>query len=143
MNIFVDPDPALTEDLRTRLLEVWSEVDPFEGAHDEIFVPGPIIAANEQTRFVGGLSFTSATRPNSEDICVWINAVLVDQDFRGQGVASLLIREAEHVAQRLGIVELFVLSEYPALYTKRSWQEVSKHNKEFILTKSLPVQGTR
>ena len=143
MKIFVQPNPKLTEAFRTRLLQEWSEVDSFEGAHEGVSVPGPIIAADEQGRFIGGLSFTSAYRPNGEDICVWVNTVLVDPHHRGQGIASVLIEEAEHTALQTGIVELFVLSEFPALYTKRQWEVIGAHNQESILTKSLQVQGAR
>ena len=137
MKILSKPNPELTAEFRERLEAQWGDVDPFEGAHPGLEIPGPVIATDDQDCFIGGLSFTTALRPGGDDVCVWINTVLVQPEYRGQGIASTLIQAGEQVAYDLGVSELFVLSEYPALYTKRNWVLLATHEDASILTKQL------
>ena len=117
----------------------WGGVDPFEGNHPEIVIPSPIVAVDDQTSLLGGLSFTSVSKPKSADIGVWINMVLISPSQRKKGIASQLIQSAEVEAAGLGVSELFVLSEFPDLYRKLGWQIVGldSSGNETILTKTL------
>ena len=137
MKILSKPNPELTAEFRERLEAQWGDVDPFEGTHPGLEIPGPVIAIDDQDCFIGGLSFTTAPRPGNDQVCVWINTVLVQPEFRGQGIASTLIQAGEHAASDLGVSELFVLSEFPALYAKRDWVLLGTHDEESILTKPL------
>ena len=117
----------------------WGDVDPFEGNHPEIAIPSPIVAVDHQVSLLGGLSFTSFAKPQSADIGVWINMVLISPNQRKKGIASQLVQSAEVEAKRLGIRELFVLSEFPDLYQKLGWRIVGldSSENETILNKSL------
>ena len=135
--ILSNPNPELTAEFRRQLEAQWGDVDPFDGAHAGRDVPGPVIAIDDQDCFIGGLSFTTALRPGGDDVCVWINTVLVQPEFRGQCIALTLIEAGERAADNLGVSELFVLSEYPALYAKRDWVMLDTHEEASILTKLL------
>jgi GNAT superfamily N-acetyltransferase len=108
----------------------WGDVDPFEGIYPEIVIPRPIVAVGPQASLLGGLSFTSAPRPQSTDIGVWINMVLISPRHRKKGIASKLIKAAEVEAERIAISELFVLSEFPNLYQRLGWQPVDSNRSE-------------
>jgi GNAT superfamily N-acetyltransferase len=113
----------------------WGDVDPFEGIYPEIVIPRPIVAVDHQASLLGGLAFTSAFKPQSTDIGVWINMVLISPRQRKKGIASKLIEVAEVEAKRIAISELFVLSEFPNLYKRLGWQSVGldRSGKETVL----------
>ena len=129
----------LLSQLRAWFVSQWGDVDPFEGNHPEIDIPSPIVAVDDQISLLGGLSFTSVAKPQSADIGVWINMVLISPNQRKKGIASQLVQSAEVEAKRLGIRELFVLSEFPDLYQKLGWRIVGldSSENETILNKSL------
>ena len=129
----------LLSQLREWFESEWGEIDPFEGNHPEIVIPSPIVAVDDKTSLLGGLAFTSVSKPKSVDIGVWINMVLIAPSQRKKGIASQLVQSAEAEAERLGVPELFVLSEFPGLYQKLGWQIVGldKSQNETILTKAL------
>lgn len=108
----------------------WGDVDSFEGNHAEIAIPSPIVAVDEQTSLIGGLSFTTAPKPHSSDIGVWINMVLISPTQRKKGIASKLVQAAEEEAKHIGVRELFVLSEFPKLYENLCWQFVGMDSSE-------------
>jgi len=130
---------ALLIQLREWLESEWGKIDPFEGNHPEITIPLPVVAVDERMSLLGGLIFGSFAKPNSPEIGVWVNAVLISPPHRKKGIASQLLQSAEVEAKRLAIGELFVLSEYPGLYQKLGWQPVrlDSPRNETILTKSL------
>ena len=129
----------LLNQLREWFVSEWGDVDPFEGNHPEIAIPSPIVAVGDKNSLLGGLSFTSVAKPQSADIGVWINMVLISPNHRKKGIASQLVQSAEVEAKRIGIPELFVLSEFPDLYQKLGWQFVGldSSDNETILNKTL------
>lgn len=131
--------PPLVDQLRGWFESEWGEIDPFEGNHDDVQVPRPILALDAQRRLAGGLAFSSANQPGSEDIAVWINALLVAPEHRRTGLASRLVQEAHDRAAELGVQRLFVRSDVPALYEKLAWQLVERSGPDSILTKDLAV----
>ena len=54
----------------------------------------------------------------------WIDAVYVTPESRKNGLGSMLIRATEKTASRLGISELFALTDIPELYLKLGWTVV-------------------
>lgn len=125
--------------LREWFVSEWGDVEPFEGVHSEVEIPSPIVAVDERTALLGGLSFTSATKPNQTEIGVWINMVLISPSHRNKGIASMLVQSAEVEAKNSSLCELFVLSEFPNLYRKLGWElvEVNSAEKEVVLKKCL------
>jgi GNAT superfamily N-acetyltransferase len=130
---------ALLHQLREWLEAEWGHIDPFEGNYPEVTIPSPLVAVDEQSSLLGGLIFGSFAKPGSSEIAVWVNAVLISPTQRKKGIASQLLQRAEVEAKRFEISELFVLSEYPELYSKLGWQYVGldSSRNETILTKRL------
>lgn len=79
-------DPFHTNLLRKWFVEEWGEIDPFEGVVKSVEVPRPLLLI-ENEKLIGGLAFTSAVKPNSNEFGVWVNALLVLPEYRGQGLA--------------------------------------------------------
>jgi GNAT superfamily N-acetyltransferase len=131
--------PNLLIQLREWFESEWGDFDSFEGNHPGIEIPSPMLAIDDQTSLLGGLAFSTFAEPDSDSIGVWINMLLVLPSERKKGIASLLVQSAESEAKRMGIRELFVLSEFPDLYQKLAWQFIGldSSENETILKKAI------
>lgn len=116
-----NPDSSHSKQLRAWFEEEWGPIDSFSSNDIEQPLPSPIIATRNNI-LMGGLSFSFAKMPQSTELGMWINAVLVSPKSRGLGIASKLIESAEIAAQEIGVKQLFVYSEYSQLYEKLGWQ---------------------
>ncbi|MEM7098988.1 MAG: GNAT family N-acetyltransferase [Pseudomonadota bacterium] len=130
-------DPTQLRQLERWFTQEWAELDPLldpQGVY-----PEPILAENTEGTIVGALAFTQAAAFDTQSGAqgVWINAVLVDPRFRGQGVASRLINEAEQSAKKRDIKQLWVLTHLPALYLRLSWQIAGRAGADTVLSKEL------
>ena len=128
--------PELLPLFRKWVESEWDTVDPFENPDPEQTMPAPILVVDRE-QLLGGLSFTCFSRPGSKEPAVWINTVYVAPEFRKRGIASELIVAAESVASDLGITEIFVFTDIPALYEKHGWSYVDTAEGSTILKKEL------
>ena len=115
----LEPQSKMATELNIQLNKEWPEIGNFEKTMYKISIPNPIGVLIDG-EIVGGLSFTSYKAPINEEIVVWINAVLVQPNYRHRGIASKLIVAAQSTAHKL-----FALTDIPELYTKIGWQIVS------------------
>ena len=132
-----DTHAQYLQPLRARLELEWGTIDPFEGSDVDVIVPSPLFLITEKGQLVGGLAFSSFANPNKEEASVWINALLVEPEYRGKGYASKLIQKAEAEAVKVGIPELFVLSEFSGLYRKQGWSVIQTSGSDSVLAKLL------
>ena len=107
--------------------------DPVPGSE----IPTPILAIDNHETLAGGLAFTSFSRPGSDVLAVWINALLVVPDYRRMGVATRLVGEAEVEAIRVGCAELFVRTDVPDLYRRLGWRVIETNHPDVVLVKAL------
>jgi len=120
MNITsLERQSTFAAELNFQLNKEWPEIGSFEKEMYGVSIPNPMGVLIDEA-IIGGLSFTSAKAPQSEEIVVWINAVLVQPSYRHRGIASKLIAAAESTAEKL-----FALTDIPELYIKVGWQVVS------------------
>lgn len=121
---------------RDWLEEEWGTVDPFEGPVEGFAVPSPILAVDEHV-LLGGLGFTSFSKPGSAEIGVWINTLLVAPMYRNTGIGSKLVQAAEAEAIRIKALELFVCTGIPNLYLNLKWTIVGNTNDSMVLRRIL------
>lgn len=129
-------DPNHLVQLREWFVSEWGEIDPFDSKESGIQIPTPIVIT-EDDELIGGLSFTSAQKPDSTKIVIWVNAVLVSPKHRRIGVASKLVEAAELNAASHRISELFVYTNVPGLYKKLGWQTLETGGEATVLKKSI------
>jgi GNAT superfamily N-acetyltransferase len=134
-----DYEPQHLEVLRKWFLSEWEKVDPFTSANTCVIVPAPLIAI-DGTTLLGGLAFTShpiPNSPNSPNLGLWVNALIVSPEHRKKGIGSKLIKAAEVEAKNNNIEELFVYTNIPKLYNSLGWVELNKSGENTTLKKVL------
>ena len=87
-----------------------------EGAH----LPHALMALKEG-KVIGGLAFSRYKEPNKTDEVVWINALVVHKDCRGQGLASNLLRFALDQLAIPAQAYLYANTNVAPLYTALGW----------------------
>ncbi len=115
----------------------WGSDHSFESPEKALFLPSPLLAMIGE-KLVGGISFTWHPAPASSVVALWINTLYVKPSYRGRGIASALITEAEKTA-RMTVhgKELFVYTDVPVLYARNEWLLVSQEKEMCILHKQL------
>ncbi len=131
--------PHLIE-LSRWISEMWNLSIDFKDIKDGIVLPPPLLAVEEE-KLVGGLSYTAYAKPESDETGLWINTLIVDPEYRGRKIASLLIKAAEESAIDLKYQEIFVFTNIPVLYEKNGWIKLSEENNDHVLTKRLGCSG--
>jgi len=128
--------PQLLPLLRDCFVLEWGNIDPFEGNEPSLIIPAPVLAV-EGKKLLGGLAFTTAKIPDSQEIGVWINAVYVIPEYRGERIGSQLVQKAETEAAAININQLYVHTDIPNLYQKLHWSTVNCSGDSFVLTKTI------
>ena len=86
--------------------------------------------------------FAGSYIPNTDNIGLWINTVLVSPEHRGSGLGSQLVKAAEVEAIRIQVRELFVYSDAPELYRKLGWIIVDSQGESTVLKKVFAQNST-
>jgi len=134
--IHSDTQPHYLKELREQFLKEWKEINPFEGIKHGFNIPSPLIVVSEKP-LLGGLSFTWYPLSGTNKIKLWINGIRVLPEYRGQGIASRLIREAEREARRMNVKELYAFTHIPELYQKLGWKVNHHDEKNYALFKTF------
>ncbi|WP_390902927.1 GNAT family N-acetyltransferase [Vibrio qingdaonensis] len=118
----VDENSPLISALASMFHSKWSDFKESDLGILNPEVPLPIAAVSDG-QLVGGLAFSLFEEPGCTHKVVWLNAVYVRCDFRGQGIASQLIRYAQRqlTPSKSG---LYAYTNVPALYQSLGWSEV-------------------
>jgi GNAT superfamily N-acetyltransferase len=115
---------------------VWGNIDDSQKS-DLATEREAYILAYVNNELVGGLAFTKYKDPIMEGLALWIDAVLVQDAFQHQGIASALIRKSEEVLIEYGQFVGYVYTDIPILYSKMGWHIIEQEEKGFVLKKEL------
>ncbi|BES62667.1 hypothetical protein DCPSUM001_29110 [Dysgonomonas capnocytophagoides] len=58
------------------------------------------------------------------DLYPWLAAVFVDERFRGNGYAHLLIEKAKEDAKKAGFTKLYLSTDHIGYYEKYGWKYI-------------------
>lgn len=130
-----DNSPLLSE-LRKILEEKWGEFAPFEVKKQDLQAPVSLVAT-EGEKVLGGLVFSIYQIPGESSDGIWINGLIVKDEYRRRGIASSLIERAVISANNDNISELYVNTDIPTLYLKLGWQLIGKNGSDSVLRISI------
>lgn len=113
-------------DLESLFQSEWQDFC-FEGYSSEL--PSPLIAVCDD-EVIGGLAYTFHPEPRGDIDVVWLNALYISSDYRGQGIASTLISESLKTITKLNQNRVYVYTNIPTLYQKLGWSFVEAETEE-------------
>ncbi|MGY3571524.1 GNAT family N-acetyltransferase [Vibrio paucivorans] len=86
-------------------------------------LPNPIAFFN-QGALVAALAYTFYKHPLKDQQALWVNALYVNLNMRGKGIASKLIEQAMADAESSGYSQLLAYTDAPNLYEHLGWSEI-------------------
>ena len=92
----------------------------------------PVIVVIRENVVIGGLAYSHFQEPHQVRDVVWINAIYVDEKWRGQGIASELIKRAveqmpafyQWKVAESSASKLYACTNIPSLYLSLGWSSV-------------------
>ena len=86
-----------------------------------------IYLAYEGDEFIGSAALIDHDMDTHPELSPWLAAVFVKERWRGQGIATLLVKHCETKASRASIEKLYLFTEFASqLYAKLGWESVER-----------------
>ncbi|MEZ9741667.1 GNAT family N-acetyltransferase [Vibrio splendidus] len=101
----------------------WSDFKFKDTYKDCVQLP-PVIIVLRDNVVIGGLAYSHFQEPHQVRDVVWINAVYVDAQWRGQGIASELINRGVKQVSSTVQTQLYVYTNVMELYQGLGWSVV-------------------
>lgn len=129
----------------------WADFE-FQAAYPEQSDPAnihlpPVIVVIRDNVVIGGLAYSHFQEPHQVRDVVWINAVYVDEKWRGQGIASDLIKRAveqmpafyQSKTAEDSASKLYAYTNIPSLYLSLGWSSVDIETDPDHHVMSIPI----
>ncbi|MDH5920254.1 GNAT family N-acetyltransferase [Vibrio splendidus] len=101
----------------------WSDFKFKDTYKDCVQLP-PVIVVLRDNVVIGGLAYSHFQEPHQVRDVVWVNAVYVDAQWRGQGIASELISRGVKQVSSTVQTQLYVYTNVMELYQGLGWSVV-------------------
>ncbi|CDT04202.1 GNAT family N-acetyltransferase [Vibrio coralliirubri] len=101
----------------------WSDFK-FQDTYKENVQLPPVITVLRDNVVIGGLAYSYFQEPHQVRDVVWINAVFVDSQWRGQGIASELINRGVRQVSSTAQTQLYAYTNIMGLYQGLGWSVV-------------------
>ncbi len=83
-----------------------------------------MIVALRENKVIGGLAYSRFKEPHGDSEVIWLNAVFVSNEWRGQGIASELINRGVSQVSATTQSNLYAYTNVPSLYVSLGWLSV-------------------
>ncbi|MFA0658088.1 GNAT family N-acetyltransferase [Vibrio splendidus] len=118
-----DESSPYWSELERLLQSEWSDFKFKDTYKDCVQLP-PVIVVLRDNVVIGGLAYSHFQEPHQVRDVVWINAVYVDAQWRGQGIASELIKRGVKQFSSTVQTQLYVYTNVMELYQGLGWSVV-------------------
>ncbi|PTO62277.1 GNAT family N-acetyltransferase [Vibrio splendidus] len=118
-----DESSPYWSELERLLQSEWSDFKFKDTYKDCVQLP-PVIVVLRDNVVIGGLEYSHFQEPHQVRDVVWINAVYVDAQWRGQGIASELINRGVKQVSSTVQIQLYVYTNVMELYQGLGWSVV-------------------
>ncbi len=118
-----DESSPYWSELERLLQNEWSDFKFKDTYKDCVQLP-PVIVVLRDNVVIGGLAYSHFQEPHQVRDVVWINAVYVDAQWRGQGIASELINRGVKQVSSTVQTQLYVYTNVIELYQGLGWSVV-------------------
>ncbi|WP_434999675.1 GNAT family N-acetyltransferase [Vibrio scophthalmi] len=99
----------------------------------------PVLIALKGSEVIGGLAYSRFKEPHQESEVIWLNAVFVLPEWRGQGIASELINRGVSQLSEMQQSSLYAYTNVSPLYESLGWSiiEVESEPNHSVMSISL------
>ena len=118
-----DESSPYWSDLERLFQSEWSDFKFKDTYKDCVQLP-PVIIVLRDNVVIGGLAYSHFQEPHQVRDVVWVNAVYVDAQWRGQGIASELINRGVKQVSSTVQTQLYVYTNVMELYQGLGWSVV-------------------
>ncbi|MEZ8057281.1 GNAT family N-acetyltransferase [Vibrio splendidus] len=118
-----DESSPYWSDLELLFQSEWSDFKFKDTYKDCVQLP-PVIIVLRDNVVIGGLAYSHFQEPHQVRDVVWVNAVYVDAQWRGQGIASELINRGVKQVSSTVQTQLYVYTNVMELYQGLGWSVV-------------------
>ncbi|MDH6016605.1 GNAT family N-acetyltransferase [Vibrio splendidus] len=118
-----DESSPYWSDLERLFKSEWSDFKFKDTYKDCVQLP-PVIVVLRDNVVIGGLAYSHFQEPHQVRDVVWVNAVYVDAQWRGQGIASELISRGVKQVSSTVQTQLYVYTNVMELYQGLGWSVV-------------------
>ncbi|MFA0160676.1 GNAT family N-acetyltransferase [Vibrio splendidus] len=118
-----DESSPYWSDLERLFQSEWSDFKFKDTYKDCVQLP-PVIVVLRDNVVIGGLAYSHFQEPHQVRDVVWVNAVYVDAQWRGQGIASELINRGVKQFSSTVQTQLYVYTNVMELYQGLGWSVV-------------------
>lgn len=101
----------------------------------------PVLVAIRGNQVIGGLAYSYFKEPHGDSDVIWLNALLVLPEWRGQGIASELINRGIKQASNALQSHLYVYTNVPNLYQSLDWSVVDIESEPNHSVMSFPLRS--
>ena len=118
-----DENSPYWRELEGLLQSEWPDFK-FQDTYKENVQLPPVITVLRDNVVIGGLAYSYFQEPHQVRDVVWINAVFVDPQWRGQGIASELISRGVRQISSAVQTQLYAYTNIMGLYQGLGWSVV-------------------
>jgi len=119
----IDLDSRHAKELEQLFQTEWRSFRLADAYGENTSLPLPIVAVVDG-EVAGGLAYSKFLEPNGKEEVVWVNALFVQERYRGHDIATKLLEFAPtHVPQGAQSL-LYAYTHIPRLYENLSWKRV-------------------
>ncbi|HCG7916489.1 GNAT family N-acetyltransferase [Vibrio parahaemolyticus] len=101
----------------------WSDFLFADTYKSENYLP-PVLVAVRNNEVIGGLAYSRYQEPYGNSEVIWLNAVFVSPEWRGQGIASELINRGVNQVSELNQNNIYAYTNAAQLYKSLGWSVV-------------------
>ncbi|ENJ2790134.1 GNAT family N-acetyltransferase [Vibrio parahaemolyticus] len=105
----------------------------------ENYLP-PVLVAVRNNEVIGGLAYSRYQEPYGNTEVIWLNAVFVSPEWRGQGIASELINRGVNQVSELNQNNIYAYTNVAQLYKSLGWSVVDIDSEPNHSVVSIPLQ---
>ncbi|HHC6481668.1 TPA: GNAT family N-acetyltransferase [Vibrio parahaemolyticus] len=117
----------------------WSDFLFADTYKSENYLP-PVLVAVRNNEVIGGLAYSRYQEPYGNSEVIWLNAVFVSPEWRGQGIASELINRGVNQVSELNQNNIYAYTNVAQLYKSLGWSVVDIDSEPNHSVVSIPLQ---
>ncbi|EGQ8518169.1 GNAT family N-acetyltransferase [Vibrio parahaemolyticus] len=117
----------------------WSDFLFADTYKSENYLPSVLVALRNN-EVIGGLAYSRYQEPYGNSEVIWLNAVFVSPEWRGQGIASELINRGVNQVSETLQKNLYAYTNVMQLYKSLGWSVVDIDSEPNHSVVSIPLQ---